>query len=97
MKANVIRVNGTRWVAHIVNALENVINGLQAHIDAYTAISNERNYSVAQKAKAKYFLKKLTTSKFVANMLYSLDVLRTLAIFSKVLFLFEFSVVRIKK
>lgn len=52
-------MNGTRWVAHMVNALENLFNGIEAHVQAYNTIENQKDYSAAQRAKAKYFKRNL--------------------------------------
>ena len=64
--------------------MENFINGLEAHKSALTAITVATNYSSAQKAKAKFFLNKLTNQKFVTIVLYSIDICRALSVLSKV-------------
>jgi hypothetical protein len=84
-KCSVIRVNGTRWVSHMVNALENILNGLKAHISSYNTISLESDYSAAQRSKAMFFIKKLQDQHFMSTAIYVLDVFRAMAIFSKVL------------
>lgn len=83
-KCSVIRVNGTRWVAHMVNALENLLNGLAAHIDSYNTISLQNDYSAAQRAKAKFFKKKLEDQHFMSSAIFLLDICRAMSIFSKV-------------
>ena len=69
-KTSVIRVNGTWWIAHMVNALENLLNGLEAHRSSYTIISQEKDYSATQKAKAKFFLKQLNNREFMSFLIF---------------------------
>ena len=57
-KSTVIRVNGTRWIAHVLSALDNLFNGLPAHVHCYENIITLDGYSESQKAKCRYFLKK---------------------------------------
>ena len=68
----------------MVNALENIFNGLNAHVDAYTSIIAEPSYSAAQKAKAKYFKGKLGDETFKSAALFILDICRAVSLFSKV-------------
>ena len=82
--SSVIRVNGTRWIAHTLNALINLLNGLPAHIYCCEKLRDSDDYSAPQKAKCRYFLKKLGDKKFVSFMIYMCDVLETASVFSKV-------------
>ena len=83
-KSAVIRVNGTRWIGHVLSALDNLFNGLPAHVHCYENIHTLDGYSESQKVKSRYFLKKLEDKRFLSFMLYMDDVLETVAIFSKV-------------
>ena len=83
-KTSVIRVNGTQWIAHMVNALENLLNGLEAHRSSYTTISLEKDYSATQKGKAKFFLKQLNNTEFMSFLIFSLDICKAMSVFSKV-------------
>ena len=83
-KSSVIRVGGTRWMAHTTNALENLFNRIGAHRAAYSTILEEQNYRPAQWAKVKFFLNLLNDSKIMSFALYNLDICRALAIFSKI-------------
>ena len=83
-RSAVIRVNGTRWIAHVVNALNNPFNGLTAHIYCNENLLNLDGYSEPQKAKYRYFLKKLPDKKFLSFLLSMVNVLETVAIFSNV-------------
>nr|XP_047127398.1 uncharacterized protein LOC124808412 [Hydra vulgaris] len=75
----------TRWVPHMINALENLLNGLKAHIHSYTTISLESDYSATQKSKAKFFAKKLVDQHLMSTAIYILDVCRAMTIFSEAL------------
>ena len=77
-------MNGTRWIAHTLNALTNLLNGLPAHIHCYEKLRDLDDYSAPQMAKCRYFLKKLRDKKFVSFMIYMCDVLETASVFSKV-------------
>ena len=62
----------------------NLLNGLPAHIYCYEKLRDSDDYSAPQKAKCRYFLKKLGDKKFVSFMIYMCDVLETASVFSKV-------------
>jgi hypothetical protein len=80
----VIRVNGTRWITHASHALTNLLNARKAHIEAYDAITHADSYSKAQKSKARYFLGKLNSSKFMSFAVYTLDIVKAISCFSLV-------------
>ena len=65
---SVIRVNGTRWVNHVHNALTNIFNSLKAHIAAYESLKLKDDYSKPQKAKATFFLKRLNSPAWIASL-----------------------------
>ena len=81
---SVIRVNGTRWVSHTLNALKNLLNGIQAHLHAYNKLIGLETYSGSQKEKARYFIKHLKDKKFLSFMIFMHDVLESASVFSKV-------------
>ena len=60
---SVIRVNGTRWVFHTLNALTTLFNGIQTHLHAYNKLIGLEKYSGSQKEKARYFIKYLKDKK----------------------------------
>ena len=79
----VIRVNGTRWISHTLNAMRNVLNSY-VHIHCYEKLLILDKYAESQKAKARYYLKKLRDKKFLSFMVFKADVLDTVSVFSKV-------------
>ena len=50
----VIRVNGTRWIAHTLNALKYLLYGLPTHIDCYEKLRDSGDDNAPQKAKCRY-------------------------------------------
>ena len=80
----VIRVNGTRWISHTLNAMRNVLNSYHAHIHCYEKLLILDKYAESQKTKARYYLKKLRAQKFLSFMVFMADVLDTVLVFSKV-------------
>ena len=79
---SVIRVNGTRWVNHVHNALTNIFNSLKAHIAAYESLKLKDDYSKPQKEKATFFLKRLNSPAWISFALFTLDVLEMLSCIS---------------
>ena len=68
------RVGGTRWVGHVVRALDNFVNGykgIRLHLEQLVA-SKERGDS---KAKALGFLKLMKSYDVMAMVLFLQDVL----------------------
>ena len=80
----VIRVNGTRWISHTLNAMRNVLNSYHAHIHCYEKLLILDKYAESQKAKVRYYLKKLRDKKILSFMVFMTDVLDTVSVFSKV-------------
>ena len=60
----VIRVNGTGWVSHTLNALNNLLNSYRGHINFYEQLLVLDKYAPSQKAIARYYLKKLREKNF---------------------------------
>ena len=80
----VIRVNRTWWISHTLDAMRNVLNSYHAHIHCYEKLLIPDKYAESQKAKARYYLKKLRDKKFLSFMVFMADVLDTVSVFSKV-------------
>ena len=72
---SVIRVNTIRWVSHTLNALTNLFNGIQAHLDWYNTLIGLEKYSNVQKAKVHYVVKNLKDKKFLSFMIFMRDIL----------------------
>ena len=80
----VIRVKSMRWVSHTLHALRNLLNGLKSHIACHVELQTLANYSQVQKAKCRYYLTKLSDKRFLSFMIYLVDVLESISIFSKI-------------
>ena len=76
--------NSTRWVSHTLHVLRNLLNGVKTHIACYEELQALDNYSQAQKEKCCYYLTKLSDKRFLSFMIYLVDVLESISIFSKI-------------
>ena len=73
----VIRVDGTLWISHMLLGLTNLLNAYTAHINVYNTIINEVGYFAAQKAKASGFLKRLKNVQVMSFTVFMFDVLKS--------------------
>ena len=80
---SVIKVDGTRWISHLVQALSNLLNGLQAHKAAYATIISTPKYSKDQRKKATGFMGKQSNGKLMSFSYFMLDVLKSMSFFCK--------------
>ena len=76
-------MNSTRFLSHFVSAIENILNAREPHLEAYTAIQNEKGYGRCQKELAGKFKDYLTNSTSLSFMIFILDVCRLLSVFSE--------------
>ena len=81
---SVIRVNGTRWISHVSQALRNFLHAYKAHVNTYNELQLADKYSSASKAQSVYFARKLSNRLFMEFAIYMMDVLSALSAFSKV-------------
>ncbi len=72
------RVDGTCWIAHMTNAVTNLLNTVDCHV----ALKIAEKFSASQKDKATYFEKRLLQTAFVVFVIFMLDVLKAISRFS---------------
>ena len=82
---SLIRVDGTRWIQHVLNGLSNVLNALPAHLASLDAIISETGYGEVQKARAKFFKENLNDPELITFTCFMKDIVKTMAVISKVL------------
>ena len=77
-----LRANGTRWVAHKLNAMKRVVAKYGAYTAHIAALSMDRSVTPADRAKLKGYHTKWTDAKYVLGCALYVDLLKPCAIFS---------------
>ena len=81
---SVIRVKGTSWISHVQLALKNLLNAYNAHAQTYNELQQAEKYSAVSKSQSLEISRNLSDRQFMECVIFMLDVVNFLSIFSKV-------------
>ena len=78
-----VRVSGTRWVVHKLNAMKRLISKFGAYTNHLAALSENPSVRSVDKAKLKGYHKTWTQANYILGCALFIDLLSPCAIFSK--------------
>ena len=81
---SVIRVKGTSWISHVQLTLKNLLNAYNAHAQTYNELQQAEKYSAVSKSPSLEISRNLSDRQFMKCVIFMLDIVNFLSIFSKV-------------